>query len=235
MLRPPVCEDLRAEVAHFIRRIEHDLEHGDAVGVGKIALGLGKRHEQDAGIIFRHADLEDGDHWIAFHPRRRAERGRGAARRKQRHIIADLDVEVVREPRAERDAILVVEAIEGAEADIAGDRLQLLEVGLAQAPNESAGRGRRGRHHHLALDQGQRIFDAGHGADLAGDVIVVGEVRIEAVHHDVAVQTEHLVEQLLPEAVHHRHDDDQRGDAEGDAEEREAGDHRDEALFAAGP
>ena len=36
-----------------------------------------------------------------------------------------------------------------------------------------------------------------------------------------------------PEAVHHRHDDDQRGDAEHDADEGEAGDDRDEGLAPA--
>src|SRR6476660_3390661 len=50
----------------------------------------------------------------------------------------------------------------------------------------------------------------------------------------MAVQPQHLVEQFLAEAIHHRHDDDQRGDAEHDAEEGEAGDHRDEALPPAG-
>ena len=42
-----------------------------------------------------------------------------------------------------------------------------------------------------------------------------------------------LLEQLAAEAVHHRHHDDQRRDAEHDAEEGEAGDDRDEALAPA--
>src|SRR5262245_5964117 len=46
----------------------------------------------------------------------------------------------------------------------------------------------------------------------------------------MAVQPEDLVEQLLAEAVHHRHHDDQRRDAEHDAEEREARDDRNESL-----
>ena len=43
-----------------------------------------------------------------------------------------------------------------------------------------------------------------------------------------------LVEQLGAEAVHHRHDDDQRRDAEHDAEEGEAGDDRDERSLRRG-
>ena len=42
-----------------------------------------------------------------------------------------------------------------------------------------------------------------------------------------------LLEQLLAEAVHHRQHDDQRRDAEHDADEGEAGDDRDEALAPA--
>ena len=49
----------------------------------------------------------------------------------------------------------------------------------------------------------------------------------------MAVEAEDLVEQLLAETVHHRHHDDQRRDAEHDAEERKAGDDRDEAFLAA--
>src|SRR5690349_11342024 len=49
------------------------------------------------------------------------------------------------------------------------------------------------------------------------------------------VKPEHLVEQLLAETVHHRHDDDERRDAQADADEREPGDDRDEALLAARP
>jgi hypothetical protein len=51
----------------------------------------------------------------------------------------------------------------------------------------------------------------------------------------MAVEAEDLVEQFLAEAVHHRHHDDQRGDAEHDAEEREAGDDGDEAFLATRP
>ena len=45
---------------------------------------------------------------------------------------------------------------------------------------------------------------------------------------------EHLAQHLELEAVHHGHHDDQRADAQRDADQREAGDDRDEALLAAG-
>ena len=50
----------------------------------------------------------------------------------------------------------------------------------------------------------------------------------------MAVQAEDAAEQFLAEAVHHAHDDDERGDAECDADEGENGDDGDEALALAG-
>src|SRR5207237_8965301 len=46
---------------------------------------------------------------------------------------------------------------------------------------------------------------------------------------------EHPVTHLLAKAVHHRQDDDQRGDAEGDACHRRRRDEGDEAIAAARP
>ena len=102
---------LRSELANLVGRVEHHLQHADAVGLAEIALRLGQRHEHDAGIIFRHADLEDGDDWIALHTRRRPERGRGAAGGQQGDFIAELDVEIVGKPGAYRHASFLVEAI----------------------------------------------------------------------------------------------------------------------------
>ena len=65
---------------------------------------------------------------------------------------------------------------------------------------------------------------------------VVGKlVGAYFVGNDMAVEAQDLVEQLLAEAVHHRHHDDERGDAQQDAEEGEAGDDRDEAFLAPRP
>ena len=49
------------------------------------------------------------------------------------------------------------------------------------------------------------------------------------------VEAEDAAQQFLAEAVHHRHDDDQGGDAEEDAEEREQGDDRNEPFLPARP
>src|ERR1700675_2505895 len=51
----------------------------------------------------------------------------------------------------------------------------------------------------------------------------------------MSVEAENLVEQFLAEAVHHRHHDDQRGDAEHDAEKRKTGDDGDKPFLATCP
>ena len=71
--------------------------------------------------------------------------------------------------------------------------------------------------------------------DALGHRLVVGERRFQRLHQQMAVEAEDLAEQFLAEAVHHRHDDDERRDAEHDAEEREAGDDRNESFLAAAP
>jgi len=51
----------------------------------------------------------------------------------------------------------------------------------------------------------------------------------------VPVEPEDAVEQFGAEAVHHRHDDDQRGNAQRDADQRNDGDDGHRRLLAAGP
>src|SRR5260221_9998995 len=51
----------------------------------------------------------------------------------------------------------------------------------------------------------------------------------------MSVEAEDLVQELLAEAVHHGHHDDQRRDAEHDAEERKAGDDGNKAFLATRP
>ena len=60
------------------------------------------------------------------------------------------------------------------------------------------------------------------------------EAVAAALDAELAADARHLAQHLDAKAVHHRHDDDQRADAQRDADQREAGDDRDEALLAAG-
>ena len=109
----------------------------------------------------------------------------------------------------------------------------LREVGGAHAAHQDAARAEWRRRQRLALDhrRGERgcrqpceMRSATASKSVSGDSS--GWIK------QVAVEAEDLVEQLLAEAVHHRHDDDERRDAEHDAEERKAGDDRDKSFLA---
>ena len=114
--------------------------------------------------------------------------------------------------------------------DVVGDRAEPREVGRANAAHQHAiGIERRGGQ-RLALDHRRGEAHARHHRDAAGDRFPIGQRRIERLDQQVAVEPEDLVEQLLAEAVHHRHHDDEGRDPEHDAEEGEPGDDRDEAL-----
>ncbi len=54
-------------------------------------------------------------------------------------------------------------------------------------------------------------------------------------HHKMAVHADDLVDQFLAKAVHDGHHDNQRRNAEHDAEERETGNDGDEAFLATRP
>src|SRR5690606_16504973 len=56
----------------------------------------------------------------------------------------------------------------------------------------------------------------------------------EGTHDHMPVQAQNLVEQLLPEAIHDGHHDDERRDAQHDADEGKAGDDGNEAFLAPG-
>ena len=88
------------------------------------------------------------------------------------------------------------------------------------------------RGQHLPVDQRDRVFDAGDAVDALGDRRIVVERHVDRLHDQMAVDAEDAGQQLGAKAVHHRHDDDQRRDAEHDAEEGDRGDHRDHRLLA---
>ena len=133
---------------------------------------------------------------------------------------------------ADRDALARVEPVERALGDMGADARQAPQVPFADAAHENAGRAERRRGEGLAFDQRQRQRHAGNLGDAARHRVVVGERRVDALQEHVAVEADHLLHQIVAKAVHHRHHHDQRGDAEHDAEEGEAGDHRNRPLRA---
>ena len=154
--------------------------------------------------------------------------------RDDRHLVADPQAQVLGELGADRDALPRVEPVERALGDVAGDARQALEVLLADAAHQRARRAVLRGGEGLALDQRQRQRHAGNLAHPLRHRVVVGQRRLDPLQEHVAVEADHLLHQVVAEAVHHRHDDDQRRDPEHDAEEGEAGDDRDRLLRVAG-
>jgi len=68
---------------------------------------------------------------------------------------------------------------------------------------------------------------------LRGDRIEIGELAIDALHQYVTVEAEDLAQQLDAKAVHHRHHNDENGNARRDADAGEDGNHRNEGMLAA--
>ena len=108
----------------------------------------------------------------------------------------------------------------------------LSEIAAAHAAHQHAAGVERRRCQRLAFDHRRREPTPCDLGNAIGDRLPVGQRRFERLNQQMAVEAEDLVEQFLAEAVHHRHDDDQRRHAEHDAEEGESGDDGDEAFLA---
>ena len=103
-------------------------------------------------------------------------------------------------------------------------------------PRTSApgGAGFRGRH-DLALDQRGDPGDPRDVADFLRGRIEIGEAAAAGIDPEIAVEAEDAAEQVGAEPVHHRHHDDQGGDAERDPEQRKDRDDRDEPFLPPRP
>ena len=127
---------------------------------------------------------------------------------------------MIGKPPADRHALPFVEAFERALADIVGN-----------AAHQYARRIEGRRRQRLPLDDRRGKQDARHFRNPLGHSLPIGERLLQRLDQEVAVDAQDLVQQLLAETIHHRHHDDEGGDAKHDAEKRESGIDRDEALL----
>ncbi len=150
----------------------------------------------------------------------------------QRDAIARAQRQLIGQPAADRHAFGIVEALKRALLDPIADGGKPGEVVAAHAAHQHAGGIERRRGERLPLDHRRHQHHAGDLGDAVGDLLPVGERRFQRLDQQVAVEPEDLVEQFLAETVHHRHHDDERRHAQDDAQEREAGDDRNESFLA---
>jgi len=227
--------DEPAVTVDLVRLVDIHLDGGDVAGAVEIGLRLGQRHEHEGGVVFRHADFEHGCNLIGLDARSRAHRRDRAARSNQRHAVADAQRQLIGQSPSNRHPLPCVEAFERALPDVVGDGWQLREIGGAHAAHQHTGCIERRGGQRLALDDRRGQDDPGHPGNALGDRLPVGQRLFQRLDQQMSVQAQNLVEQFLAEAVHHRHHDDQRGDAQHDAEEGKRGIDRDESLLPPRP
>ena len=195
-----------------------------------------QRHEDERGVVFRHADLEYGGDLVGLDPRRRAHRRHGAARRDQREIVAGAQRQVARRAgcrwrgpaRASKPSsvpCLMLLAIEPS-----------LPRSAARMPRTSTPEALNGD------DASAWPSTIGAASRTPGTLEMRSATASQSVSGESSgwisrwpLRPRIFVEQFLAKAVHHRHDDDQSGNAEHDAEERKAGDDGDKSFFAPRP
>ena len=143
--------------------------------------------------------------------------------------------EAPRQSDANGDRVVALELIQRARQHMIAHRVQRLQIRLTDAAHEAAGRlPCPSAQQNLAIDHRNHRDDIRDLADLAGNVVVVGKLAAGAIHAEMAVEAEDAREQVHLEPAHHAHHDDQRGDAERDADQRKDRDDGDEALASPG-
>src|SRR5216683_2904329 len=228
-----LLRDAGADGAGAVGVVDEDLQARHRIGLLEEKLRRRQRHEEDAAVILVHADLEGAGDLIGLDPRHVAEGRRLAVGRQQREGIAGMEAEAQSELAADED-LVVGELLERLGRDMARQQTLRLEVALAHAAHHDAGRAAIGAGEHLTLDQRVDRDDSGHALEVGRELVEILEPALGRDDAEMAVESEDLAQQLGMEAVHHGHDDDQRRDAEHDAQEREDGDDGDEAFLAAG-
>ena len=153
--------DEPAVTVDLVRLVDIYLDGGDVAGAVEIGLRLGQRHEHERGIVFRHADFENGGDLVRLDARRRAHRRHRAARSHQRDAVAHAQRQLIGQPPPDRHALPGVEAFERALPDVVGDGGQLGEIGGAHAAHQHARRIERRGRQRLPLHDRCRQYDPG--------------------------------------------------------------------------
>ena len=220
-------------MVHIVGIVGIDLDRRHIAVLVEIGLALGQRHEDEGAVIFGHADLEHRRNLVDLDARGRAHGRDGAARGDQSEVVTRLQRELVGEPLADGNAGAPVEAIQRALLDVGADGRKLAQIFFGNAAHQNSAGIVGGGSERLPFHQRNSQRDARHARDALGDRVIIGERAVERLHQKMPVEAEDLGQELGAEPVHHRHDDDERRDAQHDAEEGKAGDDRDEAFLAA--
>ncbi len=211
-------------------------------------LGVGEADVGEAGVVLRHARVEDAGDDEAREPRHQGGLPCAAERQGDVDRLADVDVEPPRQlgaeddarqanggalPLAEGNGEVMRELPDGALAHVSPEVVRVRRVG-ANAAQEGSGHVVGGGDHELGVDQRSRVDHAFDASDSRQYLVVALDHAHAVPHHHVCIETENAVPQVLLEPGHDRQHDVQGHHADGDADRRDQGDERDEDLAALG-
>ncbi len=232
---PEGLAHLRGTDEHGIGVLDEDLDRAHRIGHPEEYLGGLQRHVDETAVVLVHADVEERGDLIGLHARDRADDRCVALRRDQLDPVAHPQTERRSQTLAHHQAVLRSHVVDGSGDDVVRDDGSRLQLFLGDAAHQRAGRpAARSRRHNLPAHLRRRQRDPGHGLKRGVERLVVLDHPGGGVDRHVAVHAQDPAQQFLPEAVHHRHDDDQSRHAQADAKQRETRDDGDEAFLLSG-
>src|SRR5690606_8291191 len=117
---------------------------------------------------------------------------------------------------------------------IRGNKLELVKILFAKTTYQCTGAST-----DVTLNEGLPLDHRNGELDTLDPIYALDEARIiikrpiHRLHDKVAIDTQNAVQKLGTKPVHHRHNDDERGNTKHDASERKTGNDRDKRLAAA--
>src|SRR5690606_32750010 len=151
---------------------------------------------------FRHADLEDRHNRISFHTWIDAKWRDIAIRRNHPQRIADGKAEIFRHTGADGNTATLVKTFQRTLTDIAGNKLELVEVFFTQAAHESAGSSADiALHKRLPFHHGNGEPDTGNAVDPLDERGIIIQRTINRLHDEMTVYAKNSGQKLGTEAV----------------------------------
>src|SRR4051812_33820204 len=97
----------------------------------------------------------------------------------------------------------------------------MFKIFQRDAAHHNAGRKAAFGNEALALDNRRDILNFTERTDFGREIIVIVKRTVQRIDIHVTVEAENAAEEFLTETVHHRHDDNERRNAEHNASEGE--------------
>src|SRR5690606_12549673 len=226
---------LATNLPNALRILDEDLNGVGGLRITEKDLRLIERHVDGGEIEFIHADLEETGNGIGLHARHGADDGLRALGAEEGDVATGTQAQTLGKPAAGQKPSLPSEVRHAAGDDLANDLLSALQVFWRDALYLGAHGTLTSGHDHLRLYQGRSQPDALQPLQLLRDIPVIVNGVPVIIGGQVAIHPQDPAHQLDTKAVHHRHDDDERRDPDGDPEEGKDRYDRNEAFLPARP